>query len=109
MPVISADVDEMINRPLPWQHKFNIKVWNLVSVKFCFTVQRCFSVELCLDINQFWLENVRVNEALRAEMSQACSRRHPIRSLIILHSQFYLVGLQAGMMQIRAVKPLHSF
>lgn len=64
-----------------------------------FKVQLGFSVELCLDKNQLWLENVGVNEALRVEMSLAGSRRHPKRSLIILHSQLYLVGLQAWMMQ----------
>lgn len=65
-------------------------------------------MELSLDINQFCLGNVRVNEALGAEMSPAGSRYHPKSSLIIAHSQFYLVGLQAGMMQIRAVKSLSS-
>lgn len=85
VPVISADVGEMISRPLPWQHKFN-RVWSLVSVKFSLRAQIGFSVESCRDITPFWLENVRINEALRAEMSEAGSRRHPKRSLMMVRS-----------------------
>lgn len=31
VPIIRANVSKIINRPLPWWHAFNVKVWNLVS------------------------------------------------------------------------------